>query len=223
MRRGSTRARGWRLALASGGSRGGCSVRALTRAPTLIEQVRCQAAAGGALRGRLAAPTACRNRHFGGTTARCPAPPGADSPGAWLQNGTRVSGWAAQGPMGGGTAAVRYGGSRLLCALQHPGRELSPGRTRECVTPRRSSRRKIGRTAETTPRAHRVLCGHVRAPRPDSDVRSSLAYRRESYRAALVLQAWIGSRVRSIYIYIFNKLSTYDTFQKRSMKLKGYV
>ena len=133
-----------------------------------------------------------------------PWPPGADSPGAWLQNGTRVSGWAAQGPMGGGTAAVRYGGSRLLCGLQHPGRELSPGRTRECVTPRRSSRRKIGRTAETTPRAHRVLCGHVRAPRPDSDVRSSLAYRRESYRAALVLQAWIGSRVRSVYTYLIN-------------------
>ena len=141
-----------------------------------------------------------------------PWPPGADSPGAWLQNGTRVSGWAAQGPMGGGTAAVRYGGSRLLCGLQHPGRELSPGRTRECVTPRRSSRRKIGRTAETTPRARRVLCGHVRAPRPDSDVRSLPAT-----DARATVQHWF-CRLRSVPVfgvYIFNKLSIYNTFQRR--------
>ena len=149
-----------------------------------------------------------------------PWPPGADSPGAWLQNGTRVSGWAAQGPMGGGTAAVRYGGSRLLCALQHPGRELSPGRTRECVTPRRSSRRKIGRTAETTPRARRVLCGHVRAPRPESDVRS-LPTREPP---CSIGSAGLDRFPCSEYIYIYNKLSTYDTLQSSSiLKLTGYV
>ena len=58
---------------------------------------------------------------------------------------------------------------RKLATLRpsHPGRELSPGRTRECATPRRSSRRKTGRTAEKTPSTRRVLFGPVRAPRPD--------------------------------------------------------
>ena len=68
--------------------------------------------------------------------------------------------------------ALRSGGSWLLCGLKHPGRERSPGRTRECATPRRSSRRKTGRTAEKTPCTRRVLFGRVRAPLPDSDVRS---------------------------------------------------
>lgn len=112
---------------------------------------------------------------------------------------------------------------RKLATLRpsHPGRELSPGRTRECVTPRRSSRRKIGRTAETTPRAHRVLCGHVRAPGPDSDVRSLPTRELPCSIGSAGLDRFPCSEC----IYIFNKLSTYDTFQSRSIlkKIKGYV
>ena len=108
LRRASTRARGWRLASASGDSRGGCSVRSLTRAPTLIEQVRRQAAAGGAIRGRLTAPTACWERRLGGAMTRCPWPPGADSPGARLRYALGTSYYAAVplSPMGGSNTAT---------------------------------------------------------------------------------------------------------------------
>ena len=108
LRRASTRARGWRLASASGDSRGGCSVRSLTRAPTLIEQVRRQAAARGAIRGRLTAPTACWERRLGGAMTRCPWPPGADSPGARLRYALGTSRYAAVplSPMGGSNTAT---------------------------------------------------------------------------------------------------------------------
>lgn len=98
--------------------------------------------------------------------------------------------------------ALRSGGSWLLCGLKHPGRELSPGRTRECATPRRSSRRKTGRTAEKTPCTRRVLFGRVRAPLPDSDVRSLPRHTRATVQYFDFCQGFRSVAMFGVYIFI---------------------
>ena len=92
-----------------------------------------------------------------------PRAPRAGSPGSWLRYGysLRTSRWAAQGPMGACSAAVRPGQSRRLCGFQHPG---SPATALACLSLLRRTLSCYGQgarrpaSASTTPARHSTRC-----------------------------------------------------------------